>query len=689
MASKKQDNKGNNSNLNAAFTKLVQKADNSLNDDERRVAKTLADFIKAVRTREEKEKQYPTKNSQQKDPFFGLDEEDFKKNPYCKRFFDDSGNSYGLFVILISRMKHWNFKTTDDENQKVDNNLYEKFKQEYDVHIVEGILTTEKTSNPQNFEYNKALIEKVYQMLLCNLYVARQIIDVNDNEEREKLKKEARKKYPEEYTHGNCLYKFIELLQNFSPEGMTLPPTQWQSSYIYKFLYRNLKIRNTKSHGGEVMNRGLHFARDLYAIFAVSAFELTLETETKERVSVLCPDCDITVSCVYNDGETTTQLGKPIPVGMNSPLRFDLEPGEYTFSATEDVEAKRKITKKVTRTIQRGEWLRKSIMVIIYLKTDADEEKTRLEEQVKELKAQSEELERKNQELQARKTDQESDGTEVTAELEEQQKILERIDGERRRLESQKKKLEDDIRRLSSDSASEKKSLDEEKRGLDEEKKKIEDEIRRLNAEREQKNNELEDLQKGLAEEREKIYQEQERLNNELQEIEKTKEIIQDQIQALKEEQERINRSRIKKILDWINLHKLWIAAAVGVLAVLVVGILTQATIHKLAPDRRPEVVVNGGDYPVLDSKVWIVREKNGGKMATGGGNAEINSANFDGTEYRMVVITDLPPEYFSFSYDRKSGKLSSPELGEGHVERGNGIYTLRIVFEGWILEKK
>ena len=138
---------------------------------------------------------------------------------------------------------------------------------------------------------------------------------------------------------------------------------------------------------------------------------------------------------------------------------------------------------------------------------------------------------------------------------------------------------------------------------------------------------------------------------------------------------------------NWCLAHKRWGAIAAGVLAVLLVGTIAFKAINASEPDRRPEVVADGGTYPPLDGKTWIVREKNGGKIPAGKGRAEIRSMNFEATDYSMIVMTEMGPEEYHFSYDRQKGTLSSPELGEGHVEKGHRIYKLKIIFEGWILE--
>ena len=93
-----------------------------------------------------------------------------------------------------------------------------------------------------------------------------------------------------------------------------------------------------------------------------------------------------------------------------------------------------------------------------------------------------------------------------------------------------------------------------------------------------------------------------------------------------------------------------------------------------------------------MDGKGWIVKEMDGERVVAGQVNAEIRMSDSDQTNTgcRMAVVGDYESQFrqITFAYNRQTGRLISPQLGEGHVELVNGIVKLRIFFEGWIIEK-
>ena len=104
------------------------------------------------------------------------------------------------------------------------------------------------------------------------------------------------------------------------------------------------------------------------------------------------------------------------------------------------------------------------------------------------------------------------------------------------------------------------------------------------------------------------------------------------------------------------------------------------------------EPLSDGALYPALDGKGWIVKEMDGERVIAGQVNAEIRMSDSDQTNTgcRMAVVGDYESQFrqITFAYNRQTGRLISPQLGEGHVEIVNGIVKLRIFFEGWIIEK-
>lgn len=153
-------------------------------------------------------------------------------------------------------------------------------------------------------------------------------------------------------------------------------------------------------------------------------------------------------------------------------------------------------------------------------------------------------------------------------------------------------------------------------------------------------------------------------------------------------------------LIDFIRIHWLWLTALVVVMivaAALYKGVSGLQSLlsepHAQTEQAIPaEPLSNGALYPALDGKGWIVKKMEGEIVVAGQVNAEIrmSGSGLTNKECRMAVVGDYESQFrhITFAYDRQTGQLSSPQLGEGHVEIVNGIVKLRISFEGWIIEK-
>ena len=153
-------------------------------------------------------------------------------------------------------------------------------------------------------------------------------------------------------------------------------------------------------------------------------------------------------------------------------------------------------------------------------------------------------------------------------------------------------------------------------------------------------------------------------------------------------------------VIDFIRIHWLWIAAlaVVAIIAAVLYKSLSGLQSLLSEPDVQTEQAISveplsdGALYPVLDGKGWIVKEMDGERVVAGQVNAEIRMSDSDQTNTgcRMAVVGDYESQFrqITFAYNRQTGRLISPQLGEGHVEIVNGIVKLRIFFEGWIIEK-
>lgn len=153
-------------------------------------------------------------------------------------------------------------------------------------------------------------------------------------------------------------------------------------------------------------------------------------------------------------------------------------------------------------------------------------------------------------------------------------------------------------------------------------------------------------------------------------------------------------------VIDFIRIHWLWITAlviATIMATALYKGLSGLQSLlsgsHAQTEQTIPaEPSSNGALYPALDGKGWIVKKMDGEIVAAGQVNAEIRMSDSGqtNTECRMAVVGDYESQFrqIIFAYNRQTGRLISPQLGEGHVEIVNGIVKLRIFFEGWIIEK-
>lgn len=585
-SSKKQSPTGNNASSKAKNKKpekpkipsyLLDWARAQLNEEEIHMAQLLADFIE--------------KNTKGSSPLLekvkDFEVEDFsfvKYNLFCKGYIANHDSCVDLFVILLARIKEWTYS--------VDKNLKDVFFSEVQNYLKEDGLDL-ISPQPSNDQFSVYLPEKVFQMLLCHLWVERQIKDVNDDVERRTRMEAARKIFlKEEYMFGECLDKFIWLLQHYSPKSKnnSIPDSEWRYKGLWKFLDKAKKVRNDLAHGDKevtVENRGTFFAIYLYAIFAVAACEMVLEAETKERIFLVSPDCKGNVLFRYEDADKGIHQIKR-DVSKDERVEYDLkEAGTYTFIAEQTV-GKKSTQAKEIKTIERGQWL--NDIICIYLKFNKDEpvpdgpEKTPSPDP-------------------AEDTTQDMPSTQDGGKTEN---VIE--------VAGTQEEGEDNVKNEHKDESNSGRSKEAEGKSND-------------------------------------------------------------------------TSSKIEALKEWCLTHKRWGIVAAGVLAILLIGTIAFKAITTSEPDKRPEVVVNGGTYPPLDGKTWIVREKNGGKIPSGKGKAEIQSMNYEATDYSMIVMTEMGPEEYHFSYNRQEGTLSSPELGEGHVEKGHGIYKLKIVFEGWILE--
>ena len=135
-----------------------------------------------------------------------------------------------------------------------------------------------------------------------------------------------------------------------------------------------------------------------------------------------------------------------------------------------------------------------------------------------------------------------------------------------------------------------------------------------------------------------------------------------------------------------------WIIALIaGVLAAVVGLVLINTCSGNDSPSAILSEQTEDGlpQMPPLDGSSWTVVQMEGQHMPLGTAGAEIHSMDNGGTDLRMGVLNDYGAyREITLTYDRQTGRLLSPELGEGHVEKDERLMKLKIVFEGWLLEK-
>jgi hypothetical protein len=144
---------------------------------------------------------------------------------------------------------------------------------------------------------------------------------------------------------------------------------------------------------------------------------------------------------------------------------------------------------------------------------------------------------------------------------------------------------------------------------------------------------------------------------------------------------------------DFIKKYWIWLAGIVFLVLVALTIVRIGKIIHLSSEDEIPAEQSNitaAELFPILDGKAWQVKEMEGTKIPDAQGSAKIVSINDEGTDCKMVITTNLRSQYreINFQYNRLTGSLYSPELGEGKVEKLTGFVTLKISFKGWIIEK-
>ena len=147
-------------------------------------------------------------------------------------------------------------------------------------------------------------------------------------------------------------------------------------------------------------------------------------------------------------------------------------------------------------------------------------------------------------------------------------------------------------------------------------------------------------------------------------------------------------------VVEQIRKYWLWVVPLAIVIVVALPFARNLGSQQSSVPEPRIQTAGQSSVdlYPMLDGKAWVVKEMDGERVATGQVNAEIRTSGDDNiyTECRMAVVGEYESQFrqITFNYDRKTGQLSSPQLGVGKIEIVNGMIRLRITFEGWIIEK-
>ncbi len=123
--------------------------------------------------------------------------------------------------------------------------------------------------------------------------------------------------------------------------------------------------------------------------------------------------------------------------------------------------------------------------------------------------------------------------------------------------------------------------------------------------------------------------------------------------------------------------------------AVLVAFVLFLAARSCNSSADAPSSAVADMQYPSLEGNSWLVVRMNDAEIPFGTTGAEVHATDGDGTRLRMVVLdNNANLQTVDITYDRATGSLSSPQLGIGRVEQDKKAFKIKMIFDGWLLEK-
>lgn len=140
-----------------------------------------------------------------------------------------------------------------------------------------------------------------------------------------------------------------------------------------------------------------------------------------------------------------------------------------------------------------------------------------------------------------------------------------------------------------------------------------------------------------------------------------------------------IAKDKINISVQWVDKNWKWCAL---VLCTIVLGTVLMIVYNG---DERVRIPT-GEAVPSLESNEWRISEMDGKSVLE---SAEVRSADGSNTHYSLRHITETGKEIIvTFNIDWQMGTATSPELGEGKIEKDSKLNTIKITFEKWTIKK-
>lgn len=180
-----------------------------------------------------------------------------------------------------------------------------------------------------------------------------------------------------------------------------------------------------------------------------------------------------------------------------------------------------------------------------------------------------------------------------------------------------------------------------------------------------------------LKKSNESLERDNQQLNNRVNTLSDTEKKHIEQINRLQKELE--EKKWINIFNQWLNNNWKW---CIGMLLSVIVAL---ALMNVWRGDDTLKVPLSE-TTPSLESNAWKISKMDGINVNE---SAEVYSVDGSNSHYGMRHITENGREIsVTFNVDWQLETVSSPELGEGKIERDDKLNELKLIFEKWTLKR-